>query len=119
MRITEDERAEQFTYQDGVQEQARAEFASEFEQAPHVHAYEMATVGYVCSCGDAISGADLLVHQATDAQKATIARLSDAHGRPGAGALAPAWFDRREHPAIEGWFAHIFYHIEPEGDAHS
>ena len=44
MRITEDDRAEQFTYQDGVQEQARAEFASEFEQAPHVHAMDAKTV---------------------------------------------------------------------------
>ena len=34
MRITEDDRAEQVTHQDGAQEQAHTEFASEVEQAP-------------------------------------------------------------------------------------
>ena len=55
---------------------------------------------------------------ATAAQLATVARLSENHSDAPA-TMAPAFLDRRTPPAIEGWIGPIFYHVEPEGAAHS
>jgi hypothetical protein len=61
----------------------------------------------------------------TDQQTETLARLSESHaprdGRNPAevGEVLTAFLDRRAPPAVEVWISGIFYHIEPEGDAHS